>query len=66
MAEEKFKVTQLKELLKRLNLPQVGDKATLIKRLYSHDPSGAWKDLFKGVRMDGCGRASIDDTRRIF
>lgn len=52
MADEKYKVVQLKATLKRLNLPQAGDKATLIKRLYTHDPSGAWKDIARSIQIE--------------
>jgi len=49
--EEKFTVVQLKATLKSLSLPQTGDKATLTKRLYAHDPSGAWKDIARNMRL---------------
>jgi len=49
--EEKFTVVQLKATLKSLNLPQTGDKATLTKRLYEYDPSGAWKDIARNTRL---------------
>lgn len=40
MADEQFKVTQLKATLRRMELSQAGDKATLLRRLYAHDSDG--------------------------
>ncbi|XP_031842795.2 moesin-like [Nomia melanderi] len=42
---DSFTVTQLKEILKRLDLTTVGIKNELIERLNEQDPSGAWKLL---------------------
>lgn len=39
----KFTLPQLKETLRRFGLQQKGNKPDLLKRLYDHDPSGAWK-----------------------
>jgi len=50
MADEQFKVTQLKATLRRLELSQAGDKATLLRRLYAHDSSGGWKDITRQLR----------------
>jgi len=52
MADKHFMVTQLKATLRRLELPQAGDKATLLKRLHAHDPSGAWKDIARKIAME--------------
>jgi len=48
MADENFMVAQLKATLKQLNLPQLG-KATLRKRLLSHDPSGNPSGGLEGI-----------------
>lgn len=52
MADEKFKVTQLKTTVNWLNLPLTDDKATLMKRLYSCDLSGAWKKIARSVQRE--------------
>ncbi|KYQ50810.1 hypothetical protein ALC60_10096 [Trachymyrmex zeteki] len=52
MADENFTFAQLKATLKQLNLPIAGDKATLKKRLYSHDPSGAWRERARNMCVE--------------
>lgn len=62
MGDEKFKVVQLKATLKQLDLSQAGDKTTLLKRLRSHDPSGAWRDIAKSVQMEEEAREQREMT----
>ncbi|XP_011873545.1 PREDICTED: uncharacterized protein LOC105565169, partial [Vollenhovia emeryi] len=62
MADEQFKVTQLKATLRRLELVQTGDKATLLRRLYAHDPSGAWKNIARRIDAEENERGQRTDN----
>ncbi|KYN15956.1 hypothetical protein ALC57_11817, partial [Trachymyrmex cornetzi] len=58
---ENFTVAQLKVTLKQLNLPAAGDKATLKKRLFKHDLSGAWRDRARNVCFEDRQQTGQED-----
>lgn len=61
MEDRKFTLPQLKETLRREGLQQKGNKPELLKRLYDHDPSGAWKliakEILQGAHVEEEGAA---------
>lgn len=57
----KLKITQLKELLHKWNLPTSGNKAELIARLQMADPDGQWENKVDNRRETTAAGKDLDD-----
>jgi len=53
MEGDKATVAQLKEVLRQLGLTSKGNKQELLKRLFDHDPAGAWKQWVGRIPAEG-------------
>jgi len=61
MEGERITVAQLKEVLKQLGLTPRGNKQELLKKLYDHDPTGAWKRWIGRISMEEVS-AEVDEA----
>jgi len=61
MESDRVTVAQLKEVFRQLGLTSKGNKQELLKRLFDHDPAGAWKQWVGRIPAEGTS-TEMDET----